>query len=247
MNKLTLVVAAAALTFTYKAAVAADLGHSAGGYKDEPAPSASATPWTGVYLGLGFGGGAANVQEADKTNGVTNGSTDLGAMGVFGTVQAGADYRFSGTRFVVGAFGDYDFGDVSGKDEGVGWSREWMVQDQWTIGGRLGALATPDTLLYGLVGYTSATQKVDLEGIGNTFWDGTTSKSVTTGGFTVGAGVETRLMGNWFLKGEYRYTAFDEGTLDARGNWSNTLTTDVQSVRSVLTYKLGAERYESFK
>jgi outer membrane immunogenic protein len=259
MNKLILVVAAAALTFTCDAAIAADLGHSAGGFKDEPTPVAGVS-WTGFYLGVGLGGGMANVDDrrtatiaallfADTTEG-------RGAQGIFGTVQAGADYRFQGTRFLAGVFGDYDFGTLSESDKSrfLLISREDKVQldDRWTIGGRLGVLATPDTLVYGLAGYSGAKQSVELSGPFNVFPDGTTSKSVTTGGLTLGAGIETRLSGNWFLKGEYRYTSYETGTLFNLGNpaifnRTRTLDTDTQTVRAVLTYKLGAERPESFK
>ena len=192
-------------------------------------------------------------------------SDDWGAQGFIGTVQLGADYRFAGTRFVIGAFGDYDFGTYSGSSDFSGHfeagSTQWTLRDQWMIGGRLGVLASPDTLIYGLAGYSQASQKIELAGDSDPFPDGEMSKSVTTGGWTVGGGLETRLAGNWFLKGEYRYTGLDSGTLysttlheaatrdnpASQETLTGSLSTDVQSVRAMLTYKLGADHVEPMK
>jgi hypothetical protein len=90
-----------------------------------PEPYAPVMNWTGFYIGAGGGG---NFLFADSYTAVDFGftdvidimsehdffpdaeaSADLGKAGGFGTVQGGFDWQF-GDRFVVGVFGNYDFG-----------------------------------------------------------------------------------------------------------------------------------------
>ena len=93
------------------------------------------------------------------------------------------------------------------------------------MGGRAGFLVNPETLVYGLAAYTQADFRPSVP----LFW-------LYPDGYTVGGGIETRLAGNWFLKGEYRYTHFSDETLSTK-NFSVTDQTDVQSGRVVLSYK----------
>ncbi|MDF0520475.1 outer membrane beta-barrel protein [Bradyrhizobium yuanmingense] len=69
--------------------------------------------------------------------------------------------------------------------------------------GRLGFLARPDLLLYGLggleLGHFTFADSADPFGGDNGKW---------VAGYTVGAGGELKLTGNWSLRGEYRYLNF---------------------------------------
>ncbi|HXH45001.1 MAG TPA: hypothetical protein VNK51_14275 [Bradyrhizobium sp.] len=69
--------------------------------------------------------------------------------------------------------------------------------------GRLGFLARPDLLLYGLggleLGHFTFADSADPFGGDNNKW---------VAGYTVGAGGELKLTGNWSLRGEYRYLNF---------------------------------------
>jgi outer membrane immunogenic protein len=89
------------------------------------------------------------------------------------------------------------------------------VKETWdaSLRGRLGYLVTPDTLLYGSGGV--ALQRVELNascigGNGGAFC--AISRNETYGttkfGWTIGAGVERKLWGNWLARIDYRYADF---------------------------------------
>ena len=181
-------------------AQAADLGSYA-----SPAPVGT---WTGFSVGVGGGIGFLNSDvnaKASRTDavGCAAGSvdcpsgtvlreidqnysstfSDLGGTGGFFTVQGAYDYQFA-PRWVVGAFVDADWSNVSGhakqaedssitfacdnpgncEDQPVGsfapsnGAIDTKVSTDWNIsvGGRIGWLANQGTLLYLLAAYTHA-------------------------------------------------------------------------------------------
>ena len=85
----------------------------------------------------------------------------LGGEGGLFTLGLGADYQIH-RRFLVGAFFDYDWMDVSTEinaslsdfGDSARASAEFEVKDQWSIGGRIGYLPTARTLLFISAGYT---------------------------------------------------------------------------------------------
>jgi opacity protein-like surface antigen len=126
------------------------------------------------------------------------------------------------------------------------------IDNMWSIGGRIGFLSSPDTLLYGLLAYSQA----DVSAIGNftvTNGAGATVASLTNeadldaDGITVGAGMETKLAEQMSLKFEYRYTDLDSGNLTGSGlvvpgvlgvtGSDLDLEADIHSVRAVLVYR----------
>jgi outer membrane immunogenic protein len=157
--------------------------------------------WTGFYIGAGGGGNflfadsytALDVGFFNGNNGpvaaskhdfftVAEASADLGAVGGFGTVQGGFDWQF-GDRFVVGVFGNYDFGGRTRASHSARFSdfgfpfppyppngplvlaehgggnairARVTLGDSWAVGGRFGFLSSESTLWYGLAGYTQA-------------------------------------------------------------------------------------------
>lgn len=226
----TLLAGAGALALSAGASQAADL------YTPAPAPVAS---WTGFWIGAGIGGqfaiGDASAEADWYQSGIPtvvdqypDARGNVGIEGFFGTVGAGYDFQV-GDTFVMGVFGDYSFakkksggiyGDSNtivdiGEDEFYGRSEvsaDFSVGDSWFVGGRLGYLVTPETLVYGLVGYTQAEIHGDyyteayenayIEGDGWADWQNKDWK----GGLTLGAGIEAMFSNNISAKLEYRYT-----------------------------------------
>src|SRR5688572_23371407 len=82
-----------------------------------PPPAAVAVfSWTGCYVGAGGGYGMVNQDTqtfTDPAGAPFSGKVSQGGRGWFGTVQVGCDYQI-GPNIVIGAFGDYDFGNISG-------------------------------------------------------------------------------------------------------------------------------------
>ncbi|MCA1525240.1 outer membrane protein [Bradyrhizobium yuanmingense] len=91
--------------------------------------------------------------------------------------------------------------------------------------GRVGFLARPDLLLYGLggleFGHFTFADGADPFGGDNNKW-------VT--GYTVGAGGELKLTGNWSLRGEYRYLNFGFNRSAATSSTANSATGATTSV-----------------
>jgi outer membrane immunogenic protein len=190
-------------------------------------------------------------------NGASNGGfanfdlNGIGSQGVFGTVQGGYDLQFPASRWLIGAWIDYDWTNISSKATAnignfASAQASLNVDDVWAVGGRLGFLVSHDTLAYGLVGYTQLDGNVRASArVGEN--GASTGADLSFDGWVVGAGLETRLAGNWFLKGEYRYSQFN--TLDFNYNVGTIgVTPDLHTGRAVLSYKLsGAERIDSLK
>jgi outer membrane immunogenic protein len=225
-----------------------------------PAPVAIAT-WTGCYLGGGGGYGMWNQENTTYADdGVTTRAllkdmTTSGGRGYFGTVQGGCDYQFN--NFVVGAFGDYDFGSIKGRlDDGllVGGAGDEKLSSQWAVGGRVGYLVLPNLLTYFSAGYTEArfdgvgfncTNSICLAGIGSP--TGLALNNRTYKGWFIGAGDEYALS---FLPGLFWKTEYRVSELDGRNDRFVDITCSscfvpltvdskkwVQTVRSELVYR----------
>jgi opacity protein-like surface antigen len=90
---------------------------------------------------------------------------------------------------------------------------EQQLRSRVGLIGRVGFLATPDVLLYGLggleLGHFVYPDSEDRFGGSNGKW---------VAGYTVGAGGEVRLTDHWSLRGEYRYLNFDVNRNEADSN-----------------------------
>lgn len=81
------------------------------------------------------------------------------------------------------------------------------------VGGRIGYVTSPSTMIYAKGGYTN--QRYSTLGS-----DGTTSLAgkIDTDGFRVGAGAEFAVGRNAYIGTEYRYSKYSEGEVDFEGN-----------------------------
>lgn len=150
---------------------AADLG------KPAPAPVAAPEPvadqWKGLYVEFG---GAGQFAKGGEKNAA-------------GKIGAGYNYHVFGNPFVASLFVRYGFSAEGNSDAAV------LTFDQpITVAARVGYLALPSTLLYGLAGY---------------------SKSINTdfSGPLIGVGAEAPVLGN--LRLSLEYTAQFDKTMKA--------------------------------
>ena len=173
----------------------------------EPMPAS----WTGFYLG-GYVGGGAIVDEVRvpvipaKFNGV-------GGEGFLGGAFVGYNQQVS-EKLVLGVQGDIAGTNLETKLNipsiplSLNASPDYMV----SISGRAGWLVTPQTMLYGLAGWTHTDYSVKITGpgavIGAVGLPKTLKAHQTYDGFHVGAGIETKLTENLTARAEYRYVDF---------------------------------------
>ena len=206
------------------------------------APVVTAYNWTGCYVGAGGGYGMYNQDMSADTLGILSGAgsgtTTLGGRGWFGTGQVGCDYQVM-PSIVIGAFGDYDFGSITGN---MGQTDE-KLSSSWAAGGRIGWVALPNLLAYVSGGYTQARfDQINITSgsLAPAFIPATTYK-----GWFLGSGYEYGLgfMPGLFWKTEYRFADYQAQTLPevdaASGITVGTIDSHkyVQTIRSELVYR----------
>jgi outer membrane immunogenic protein len=179
--------AGVALVALTGAAAAADLPPAPAPYYKAPMYAPPSYTWSGFYLGVN-GGGAFGSSTWDST-----GSFNLTGGLVGGTIG----YNYQIGHVVVGAEGDIDWSDINGTTTN-GCAAGCQTSDSWlsTVRARLGYAA--DRFLPYVTG-------------GAAFGDisasrpGFAGSSTTNAGWTVGAGIEFAIAGNWTAKAEYLY------------------------------------------
>ncbi len=229
------------------------------------ATPSNAGEWTGAYIGIGGGMGAA-VHDLSFENGplappppaFAAELSGIGGEGPFFSLGAGADYQVN-SKFVVGAFFDYDWTNIEsdvlnlqiGPPVGISAQADIEVEDVWSVGGRLGYLVTPSTMLFFSAGYSRADiSDLNLSASGLGGFGGLTLASVGKfDGYFIGGGAELKLTKSISIKGEYRYTDFDDETITLvpgtpfAGFVNNVVTTkldpDIQTARVAMTYRFG--------
>lgn len=204
---------------------------------DVEAPS-----WSGIYFGVGGGFGYDHSKDnyADTT-GVSSSNDEFANGGLISLIY-GID-RQIGDRFVIGAFADVSISDLERGDDSI--HNALTIDRSWAVGGRAGYLVTDRTMIYATAGYTQAHfdndgwWDIDVNGTGTTLPG---RRGATFDGYFVGGGIETRLNGNFFLRGEARYSDFS-GIATNAGSFAGTDFVDreapsITSVEAALIYKL---------
>ena len=212
-----------------------------------PAPVAVVTyNWTGCYIGAGGGYGMYDQETQYLVDGFPTGvAVDNGGRGWFGTVQVGCDYQFG--NFVIGAFGDYDFADISGvmSTGALGLVGQETLSSSWAAGGRLGYLPfqSQQLLVFVSGGYTQS--RFDAVGFTTNFGvpvDAALSEHTYSGWF-LGSGYEYQL--GWFpgltWKTEYRFADLSADVVPVTGTAVTLASLEnrkyVQTIRSALVWR----------
>ncbi len=205
-------------------ASAADLAPAPLSYKAPPPPP-PVYNFSGCYIAGGGGYGMWNQDSFVKTTATgtpITASVTNGGHGWFGMGQAGCDYEFAmplfsgwSPRIVIGAFGDWDGGDIFGTSSTpllVGTEKN---SSSWFAGGRVGYVVSPRFLTYADGGWTQArfdqvNYNVAIAGGGPA---GISLDAQTYNGWFIGSGFEYSF--DWlpisgiFLKTEYRYSQYN--------------------------------------
>jgi outer membrane immunogenic protein len=171
-----------------------------------PPPPPPPFSWTGCFIG-GGGGYGLWYQNVSGQPAATFNTVTLGGSGWFGTAQVGCDVQFD--RFVIGVFGDGDFGSLSGhlfQGSASDINESWA----WAAGGRVGWLPMPKLLTYLSAGFTQAHfDQVTATGLGVLF------NANTYNGFFLGSGYEYGFgfLPGLFWKTEYRFSSYQAANL----------------------------------
>jgi outer membrane immunogenic protein len=130
--------------------------------------------------------------------------------GVVYGVGVGYDMQMGGAVVGIEAEASDSSADVCDKDVDVTGDRLCIgAKRDLYVGGRVGAAVGTSTLIYGKAGYTNARFGFDYDDGGNGSNDFGDGRNLD--GVRVGAGVETLLGSNSFVKAEYRYSNFEQG------------------------------------
>jgi len=198
------------------------------------APSAKATvssSWNGLYTGLGLGlrssgTDATTTSASDPVLGFGAGvaaSEPIGGTAFRSAPYLGVNWQIA-PRWLVGIEGDFGFANQSTSLEGFGFSPgvfafelnksdTFAVRTTWDASarGRVGFLVTPALLAYGTAGaawqHFTVASTCDSLACGG-LAPAVVTESTTRAGWTMGAGLESMLSGNWFARAEYRFADF---------------------------------------
>lgn len=195
-----------------------------------PALAQEVAPFTGARAGVLLGydrlqpgsGPSSNISSANNADGLLYGG-DIGYDANLGSVVIGAEGEITGsTAKVTNAT-------TSGA---IGYGRVKQGRDLY-VGGRIGFLASPDTMIYAKAGYTNA--RLDLTANNGTT---TTGNHYNLDGYRLGAGVEHHLTAATYAKIEYRYSNYGNARL-TYANGATTNNFDVDSDRHQIVAGVG--------
>jgi opacity protein-like surface antigen len=164
--------------------------------------------WSGVRTGGAFGHTMADTTLDVEDSGFAFSFDGFGGHGVTGGVFIGYDQQI-GSRLVAGVEAGYYWS--SSKTElvasGVG-SAEFSHPSFYNVRGRLGVIANPSTLIYGLVGYVHANaQAAVIDDIGGSYSE---QEDFGRDGVEFGGGIEAWVSRNISLKAEYSHAIFSD-------------------------------------
>jgi outer membrane immunogenic protein len=160
-----------------------------------PAMAQEYAPFTGPRIE-----GVVGWDRLSDGTGQDSGSSD-------GVVYGGQiGYDFQAGRAILGVEGEVTGSTTDTRADALLVAGDRLVVDAGRdlyVGGRVGLAVSPNAMIYAKGGYTNAR-------IETTYTTGTTrvEDGVNLDGYRLGAGVEYKLSGNTYLKGEYRYSNY---------------------------------------
>jgi outer membrane immunogenic protein len=212
----------------------------------EPAEDAvtasAARAWTGFYAGIGLGADAVvgDITMEAPALGMSAAATGLGGGDIGWSATVGYDHAIA-PKLIVGPFVTFDQSaqDIQLETSAMGLtatidlpSIDYMV----TGGMRAGVLASDETLIYALLGYTRM-EFTDLE-LTSSLGPLAKFKSESYSGFTFGGGVERRIGHGLSLRAEYRFVDLDAEVIDAvAGVYTIAADPDLHTGRLMLSYR----------
>ncbi len=195
---------------------------------DLPSPNTAPPPsyyppafsWTGFYLGVngGYGWGSTNSNSFGNASGGFAGGT------VGGNFQIG--------QFVVGAEGDWDWGNIANTQTGLLVSNHMNINEIVTARARLG-FAFDRALVYVTGGYGGVGTNASFATF--TGWGG--SQNTWVNGGAIGGGVEYAFTDHVSARAEYLYLPLGSTNYFNTTAWSVHAPEDVSLLRGGLNYK----------
>ena len=209
---------------------------------EEPITAAAAPVWTGLYGGVGLGADAivGDLAMTAPALGLAAATTGLGGGNIGGSATIGYDHAFA-TKFIIGPFFTYDKSaqDIEFKASAAGESASVNIPsiDYMMTGGvRAGVLASDDTLLYALIGYTRM-EFTDLEA-SSSIGLSAKVKSDSYDGISFGGGVEKLIGHGLSLRAEYRFVDLGSENIDSvPGVYTVRAEPDLHIGRLMLNYR----------
>ena len=191
---------------------------------DSPAATASSVKWTGFYLGGDVGGLFAHSTyvrpDQDKATTGIGSMTPRASVGMIG----GFNYQIS-PSVVLGAEAERTmFSGLNFREVGPDLDFLQKVHSITSLTGRSGLLLSPDTMVYGKLGWASMAT-AGFAGFGDTF-----KKNISA--LQTGVGIETQVTPNISLRSEALYTRSAKAL---KMNYNNDIYRP-----SLIQYKLGA-------
>ena len=183
---------------TAQYAAAADLS-LAPLYKAPPAEPLQIYDWTGFYFGANGGGGWGHSWWSANTTGINPSGGQVGGT---------AGYNIELGNVVFGVEGDIDWSGLNGSSTSTGCLGGCSTSDSWlsTVRGRIG-YAFDRFMPYVTGGLAIGDIRAAAPGF--------TGGDATNAGWTLGAGLEVALPGNWTAKAEYLHV--DLGSFNCTG------------------------------
>lgn len=210
--------------------------------KDEPGTfeSPAMVNWTGFYIGVHGGYGNANHELTVDKSYKTEGGTDtfnwldldgINSRGFIGGVNGGLDLSRGG--WVFGVLGGYSFTNMESSLSVADGAAKWTLskQDEWYVGGRVGRVVAPRTLVYLLAAYTQTEYELSGTGIDD-------KPSQTYSGIKAGVGGEFALTNNIFLGMEYTHDFYGKQDWINEDGFKVSDSLDEDKIMATLKFKL---------